>query len=440
MSATEGTEAGDRRQDAVTLELRNCICGAFRPNDLPAFVRMAMGEELADQITWNQPHRGVVFDLLVVAQTEGKISELLQSMQKEKPDNAELQEAIRKRLDALDKQGLHKKQDTQQVVEGIKNLQGHAETTPGVRDLIAASRPKLEQLQRDIEVLFNYKSLHDCLHEIQIKLYPQIVNDVKQFATNVQAPLELDNYVYQLNIVCSNAQQAAQCLPDEVAIRDEEMEWVTKLDSAAKAMSAALERQDDRAFRMPLVSIKLMLRREPDHVNKRLTNVANHLPLDELAKIIGDAVDKLGADAEAAAQLKDSFDSLTRLSTQLKMRVKEHGGWQDVERYSWEAEDCLERSTVDAMEEFTSIWELLKSKVADLEVEAQEKDWAKVTKKHAALIDQGLKGDPAAVKKAFEWFRETVLYHFFWVDKDLKARCEDILKIREPLGTLLGKV
>jgi hypothetical protein len=63
-----------------------------------------------------------------------------------------------------------------------------------------------------------------------------------------------------------------------------------------------------------------------------------------------------------------------------------------------------------------------------------------VTKRHAALIDQGLKDDFEAARKAFEGFRGTALFHFFWVDKELKSRCEDILKIREPLRSLPDKV
>jgi hypothetical protein len=178
----------------------------------------------------------------------------------------------------------------------------------------------------------------------------------------------------------------------------------------------------------------------PFRINARLTNVAAMLPLDELAGMIKKIIPAVAANEAAAGQLQEALGSLERLTAQLNARVAEHWSWQEVEKNFWEAEDCFEKITPDSIEEFSIIWDIIKSSVAALELTAQEKDWAKVTKKHAAIIDQSLKNDAETAKKAFLYFRGTALFHFLWVDKELKARCEDILKIREPLRSLLDKV
>lgn len=442
MSMVGASETGQRNRDPLKRELICAIADAYESEELRHLVHMDMDKAICDLIAWERPVEDVVFDLLETVQRLGRTTELLRFVLLARPQKNELREAVAKHWpDALTQpQLLSAKADAQQVATGIGDIKSHAEKNPAVLQVINTSRDKLEQLRKDIDVLFNYKKLHDCLHEIQVSLYPQILDDVKQFRTNNRAPEELDVYIYKLGIECRNAQEGAQCLPDDAAIRGQEALWVSKLQLVAKDMGKALEQQDDRAFRLPLMSLKSLLRWEPVRINARLTSVAATLPLDELSDTIEKVMGAIVADGDASPQLRDSLESLRRLSSQLKLRVAEHCDWQDVEKNLWEAEDCLDRQTPESAEEFAIIWELIKSSVAALELSAQEKDWAKVTKRHAALIDQGLKDDFEAARKAFEGFRGTALFHFFWVDKELKSRCEDILKIREPLRSLLDKV
>ena len=69
-----------------------------------------------------------------------------------------------------------------------------------------------------------------------------------------------------------------------------------------------------------------------------------------------------------------------------------------------------------------------------------ESDWAKATKKQAALIDADVAGHIDLAMDKFEYYRKAALFHFYQVDKALKAQCVEILKFRAPLRSLLSKV
>ena len=110
-------------------------------------------------------------------------------------------------------------------IEGIK---------PSV---IAALRDKLEQLIENIDLLCNYKALHDCLQTIHLRHYPIIAGKVKQFRTDPLASAELETTTLELKHICSDAYKAAESLPNEAAVRAGELQWVQALDSAIAELS-----------------------------------------------------------------------------------------------------------------------------------------------------------------------------------------------------------
>jgi rhamnose utilization protein RhaD (predicted bifunctional aldolase and dehydrogenase) len=186
--------------------------------------------------------------------------------------------------------------------------------------------------------------------------------------------------------------------------------------------------------------IRRVIRQEPFRINALLTIVAAKLPLEELIQTIEKVINTVTASGESALELENALHSLQNILPQLRGRVAEHKQWQEVENDFWEAEDCIERRTPDSIEEFGELWPDTKSRVESLARTEPETDWAKATKRQAVQIDKDVADHVDSAVEKFEYFRKTALFHFYQVDKALKAQCAEILKFRAPLRSLLSKV
>jgi hypothetical protein len=417
-------------------ELRDLIAHAFSEDDLVQLTSTEMEWDF-DAIVSKGSKQKKVFDLLTHANKMGLAPDLLRAILSVRGKREDLRDAIRRHCpQALDAPPATQ---AQAVVTGVKSLESQIRR-PAVHDVIVTSREKLEQLSKDIDVLYNYKVLHDCLHTIHLMQYPTIVNDVKQFRTDQIASMELETNIIALKGSCSDARNAAESLPDEAAVRAEEMQWVTELESAVIELSEAFDHGDDHGAARAVRSVKSVIRDESLRINRRLAIVAEQLPLDELTQII-ERVVRIGAVGSTdALKLQNAIHSLQSIQPELRERVAEHRQWQRIEKDFWYAEECIERGISDSIEEFSESWSAIKSQVDSLARAAPAADWAKTTKKRAALIDKDLSTQVDSAMTNFKYFRETALYHFFQVNKALKAQCAEILKIRAPLRSLLDKV
>jgi Effector-associated domain 1 len=163
----------------VTRELIERIAEAFDAQELEQLVREDMGESIRNLMAWNEPLHTIVFKLLEKTKRRELTTDLLRCILNQRPRADALREAIRKNWPDALQQPTAKNEDARQVANFLGVLQNHLDDNPAVRSVVADSRDRLEQLRKDIDVLFNYKKLHDCLHEIQVSLYPQIDADVK---------------------------------------------------------------------------------------------------------------------------------------------------------------------------------------------------------------------------------------------------------------------
>jgi hypothetical protein len=420
-------------------ELRNLIVSAFEPEELEQLLKIKMNKKLDAIVIQNSPMNTLVYDLLEAVNRDGQITLLLRVVSEAKPHRPDLRKAIEAHCPQALEAPLLGVQ-AQAVVTGLGDLQSQVESNPTVRNVIAASRDKLEQLRNDVDVLFNYKMLHDCLHTIQLREYPNIIDKAKQFRTDPLASADLETNILELKDICGDARGAAGSLPDEAAVRGQEMQWVAKLESAVTELSKALDDLDDHGAARAARSIRRVIRKEPFRINMLLTIVAQKLPLDELAQTIENVISAIATGGASPLELQDALRSLKNILPQLRGRVAEHRQWQEIENDFWDADDCIERKTPDSVEEFTESWPSIKSRVDSLARTEPESDWAKATRRQAALIDADLASDVDSAMKKFEYFRRTALFHFYQVDKALKAQCAEILKIRAPLRSLLDKV
>jgi hypothetical protein len=421
--------------------LIDLISRAFGDSDtLAMHVRRKLGINLFETVEEKSTLPFKVFQLLTASEMEGYTTLLLRSIVEARPNRYDLRDAIAQywplALEALPSPGAQ----SQTVVTGVRSLQQELDKSPEIRDVISASREKLDPLMQNIDVLFNYKVLHDCLHTIQLRQYPIVLDKVKQLRTDPLASSDLETNLLELKDICGDASKAAASLPDEAATRALEMQWVEVLGSAIAELRKGLDNLDDFGASRATRLIRRVIRQEPFRVNASMTLVAERLPLEELTQTIEKVIGRVAAAGSPAIELRDALNSLRSILPQLRGRVAEHKQWQEVENDFWEAEDCIERRTPDSIEEFSELWPDIRCRVESLARTEPETDWAKATKKQALLIDADVAGHVDSAMEKFEYFRKAALFHFYQVDKALKAQCTEILKFREPLRSLMSKV
>jgi effector-associated domain 1 (EAD1)-containing protein len=422
--------------------LIDLIVSAFDADTLAMHVKRKIGINLYEVVEQKATLDVQVFQLLTASEREGYTVLLLRSVVDVRPGRRDLRDAIAQHCPAALEAPQSLGVQSQTVVAGVKTMQIQFDESSAVRDVIGASREKLDPLMEKIDILFNYKVLHDCLHTIQLKQYPIIVDKVKQFRTDPLTSADLETDILELKDICSDARKAAEALPDEAAARAQQLQWVGTLESAIAELRKGVDDLDDLSVTRAVRFIRRVIRQEPFRVNALLIFVADTLPLEELAQTIEKVISAAVAEGGVpASELKNALHSLrNNILPQLRGRVAEHKQWQEVENDFWEAEDCIERRTSDSIEEFSELWPDTKSRVESLALTEPESDWAKATKKQASLIDADVARHVDSAMEKFEYFRKTALFHFYQVDKALKAQCAEILKLRAPLRSLLSKV
>ncbi|MBU3890359.1 hypothetical protein [Methylosinus sp. KRF6] len=416
-------------------KLRDAIGQAFgMPHDLEMHVKIAMGIKLYKEVTNDREKLDYqIYQLLEFVESRGLTTKLLRSIL-EKRSGAPVCDTIRKYWPQALEETPSSADDVRVVAASIEKTA--ARPDPAARSVVIASREKLDKLKSDIDDLFNYKVLHDCLHKIQLRHYPIIAEKVKQFRSDPLAAAELaGEIILEVTDVCSDARKAAESLPEMAALQAQETRWVARLESATTELEKAANDLDKYHAVHAVRLFERVIRDEPARINGYLTDIANKLPLKELKKVI----------------TSDALNSLQAIGPRLKGRVAEHKEWQEIEPDFWAAKDCLERKSPESIEEFTGLWwPNIKSRVLSLARVDPNAKWVKATEVQAALIERALAGrldSPMAesqnvedVGQYFEAFRETALYHFFQVNRDLKNLFQQILKLRDPLGALLKGV
>jgi hypothetical protein len=430
-------------KDILDRELVDSIVDAYDVSSLKILVRTTMGE-LCDCVSWDQPTRIVAFQLLDTTSRRKCIGKLLSSIRSD-PDqknNAKLLRIVDTHL----RQAL-RNADVGDIERGLDDLGNRVDRSDAVREMVAASRKKLDQLRGSIDVLFHYKELHDCLHQLQLRHHQEIIGCAGALGRDPQAQFELQQHILDLAILCAHAREAAEHLPEIGAGRAHVKRWIDQLESAIPKLQSAVRDEDAHGATEAISPFRSVIEGEQARVNERLNEIAEELPLGELSEILAKVIASASAGDTTTARLQKALDSLRQIKARLDGSVAEHDRWQRIENDFWEAADQLEDKTPEAFAEFRELWQTIKSQVEQLALPQLPTDWAKNSQDYARQIDEAMARPVDSVISNFETlrgrfrrFRENALYHFFWVDRGLKAQCAEILDIRKPLQSLLNKV
>jgi len=301
-----------------------------------------------------------------------------------------------------------------------------------VRDMVATYRADFTAAEHEIDILSNYKFLHDLLHKLQFRCYNVITQEARRFPTDDLAFDNLLNYEVTLQDIVANLQGVME----EAQFPATETSWVNDLLDAQQLLRRALDTMESEALRRVVWLMRRVLALQPSNVNHRLSSAARALRLDTIVgslRAIRTELETVQVADPQLDQLTSGIQELEQLNTQLNQLVTEHDQWQDVQRILGRIEDMM----VYDLTELEFSWPDLSIRVTTL-CTPHKGDWVDLFYQDGEQLQKALADqNPVRIRSYFQRYRQRAGNRFFQVDTQLKDLCTELRKVGESLATIL---
>lgn len=302
-----------------------------------------------------------------------------------------------------------------------------------VRDLVATYRADFDAASHQIDILSNYKYLHDLLHKLQYRCYNVIAQEARRFPDDDLAFDNLLNYEVTLQDIVANLQGVIE----EAEFSANETAWINDLLDAQQKLREALEVLESEALRRVVWLMRRVLALQPSNVNHRLNAAARALRLDTIVSsldAIRDALRQFNVESSQLEQLEEGIDELQRFDTQLEALVVEHDQWQEVQRILGRIEDMM----VYDLSELEFSWPDLSERVTTL-CTRHKGEWVERFFQDGEQLQKALTDkNPVRIRSYFQRYRQRAGNRFFQVDTQLKDLCAELRKVGESLSSILS--
>lgn len=303
---------------------------------------------------------------------------------------------------------------------------------PEVHDTVVEYKVVFRDTRRQVEVVGNYKDLHDELHELQIQCYKRVIREMAGFPDDPLAVENLTDSKLTLESKISNVREIiarADYLAGESA-------GLQSLQQGYTVLHEALEKLDPELLKKAVQKLGRVMALQPSRINAKLTAAAGNLHLSDLVqamRTIRERLTKVRADEKKLRQFADGVNGLEALHTALSALIAEHDLWQQVDNRLHLIESDLDDQLVWLGDSWNEICEI----AAPLYAKRIE-PWAEVFRS----LDDKLRGaiaqsNPAQTKSNFRLCRGRASDRFYQVDVTLKRSCDSLRKIGEPLAAVL---
>jgi hypothetical protein len=210
---------------------------------------------------------------------------------------------------------------------------------------------------------------------------------------------------------------------------------VQRLGNDLKALFSAIKNCDVLQLDAALRPLKRLLATQPMLINSRLTEAARALPLlelkDALARVYG-KLDRIDIKEETILRFKNGVDALGALNDTLVSLIEDHNRWQRID-------DELRRMEADQSDLLAS-WTDLKD-MTEEQLRGVPENWALRIAEDSQKLDKAIGvQDPNKIRQYFSRYRSRVGNRFYQVDLALKALCDQLRRIGEPLASLLLEI
>lgn len=301
-----------------------------------------------------------------------------------------------------------------------------------VRSLVTTYRADFRAASEQIDILSNYKDLHDLLHKLQYRCYSVIALEAQRFPKDDLALDNLLNYEVTLQDIANELQRVAQ----QAGLAANETTWIGDVVQAQGLLRLALDEMDGEKLRRVVWLLRRVLALQPSNINHRLIGAARALRLTEIVvslAAIRDALQQLQVDSARTNQFTTGVDALQQLDARLQALMLEHDQWQEVQRILGRIEDVM----IHDLMELEFSWPDLRARV-DALCQTHKGEWVDLFCQDRDQLDKAITTqNPVRIRSYFQRYRQRAGNRFFQVDTQLKELCTELRKVGESLATIL---
>lgn len=304
-----------------------------------------------------------------------------------------------------------------------RSTEARAAATSFQTDFLAA--------QQQLDVVGDYKHLHDILHRLQYQCYNSVAQSVGRFPADETAGDQLTDAQLTLEGIITEARQVA----GRAQVSAGDVVWVADLETAKTDLTAALDAGDGQPLSKVAWRLNRVLNQHPGRINGSLIQAARALRLPALVSALSQLASvlaRLQLEQEKVDQVLVGVEAMGFLDAELTRQVGEHDQWQNVDQELRLIDSAVDRG---ALADLELSWPDFKTRAAPLY--AGPPEWAAGLRKDGAAVDEALgASNPAKVKRAYRSFRRRASERFFRVDVDLRELCERLREVGAPLASV----
>ncbi|MGD1899780.1 MAG: hypothetical protein ACFB16_22890 [Phormidesmis sp.] len=303
---------------------------------------------------------------------------------------------------------------------------------PEVKAAVITFRVVFQAACEQIDVIANYKALHDLLHTLEFQCYGVIVQAARRFPDDELALENLMEYELTLQDLLEELQQVAA----QETIATSEVRWLAELQKAQAELKSATITLDIKPLKRTIWLLNRVLANQPDRINTKLTEAARSLRLPDLVQAMQFIAKNLtGAqlDEQKLQQFVQGVEILETLNQRLGALVISHDFWQSFDREMRRIESTLGQDLI----ELEMSWLYLKEQASGL-IDADADAWTIAFQKDSQHLDAALEAQhPVKIRRYFRLYRKRASQRFFQVDVTLKRLCEELREVGGPLASVL---
>jgi hypothetical protein len=307
-----------------------------------------------------------------------------------------------------------------------------------LRDAVTRFKHSFEGANVRIEYVTFFKSLHDQLHNLQIRCYDLLMSELKQVGEK-GAQENILEYVARFKTIVEKLKE----INSRLSIPTYDSRWITKLAQAQILMAIAADPQGFNLvqIRKAIQDTNNILSVHPTNINGRLMGAVDSLNLQSLKDAmmnVSKQFARFNLDQEKVQEFQTGISSLESLNQRLIALSLEHNPWQDIDRILRRIYEQMEKD----LSELETAWPDLQPRVGEI-LSNSDEEWAVRLRMKDEELAAALKENPkdvAKITQCFDDYREQAVQRFFNVDTFLLNLCAELGEMGKRLTPLLEKM
>jgi hypothetical protein len=302
-------------------------------------------------------------------------------------------------------------------------------STQEARLAVADFQKNFQKTCEQINIIANYKALHDCLHRLEF-CFRNIEYNTKRFAGDETV---LGDFIYYEQDI-EDILVKVQDIVDREVITNSEVRWLKDIKKAQEEFHEGIEKNEAKQLHLAIESLSRVLAVQPSRINTSLKAAAKELQLSALIDAMKMIWKKLvidNLDQDKLSQFHQGIEMLSKMEQRLAILIKQHNNWQGFDLELQRVEKDLDRYLTES--EMAWLNKELEELIDDI-----NDSWSIEFQKTIYNLNEALKvKDNSKVRQYFIGYRSRASRKFHQVDTDLKVLCEELQKIGEPLAFVL---